>query len=442
VRAYLRSQLWFVPAVCIAAAVALSQITPILDRATAGAFAGRLNVDSVRSGLSATASGMIAFTGFVFAINMFQIQFGSTALSPRLLRLLRQDGLTKAALGTFTATFVYALATLIEVGSSRSNFVPGVSWVFSIVLLLSSIAAFLLLLQRSGDKYRPTGVLKTIARAGRHAIDDAYPTPLDGDDRTLAELPTTNLDGPTRVVRHTGPPAVVTAVDFELAVEIARREQAVIWLVPRVGHFLVDGAPLFRVLGGSSRSDRNLCRSVTFSEERTVDQDPLFAVRLLVDVAIKALYTHDPTTVVQVLDHLDVLLHELASRRLGSGHVTDRLGAVRLVYPLPSWDDYLQLAVEEIRLFGAGSPQVLRRLRALLIDLHDHVELARRPAVSRELAHLDETVALSFSNPTERAVANIPDRQGLGSGSWAPASEQNSLDPESPGWSASSPPAS
>jgi hypothetical protein len=38
----------------------------------------------------------------------------------------------------------------------------------------------------------------------------------------------------------------------------------------------------------------------------------------------------------------------------------------RLVIPGRSWEDYLQLAVTEIREYGATSTQVCRRLRALL----------------------------------------------------------------------------
>ncbi|MFZ0216718.1 MAG: DUF2254 domain-containing protein [Candidatus Dormiibacterota bacterium] len=423
IRTSLRGQLWVVPALCIVGALVLAEITPILDRATARFFDGRVDVDSVRSGLSATASGMLAFTGFVFAITLLQVQFGSSALSPRIPRLLRRDGLTKAALGTFTATFVYSLETLVEVGADQSNFVPGVSWCCSIVLLLGSLVAFLLLLQRSADRYRVGGVLQAVSVAGQVAIDEVHPCAADPDrDERAGPRGPVSKGNPTRVLRHLGRPATLAAFDFDGAVKLAEQQDATLWLVPNLGDFLVEGSPFLLVQGGTAQLDRRMRRAATFGDEPMIDQDPSFALRLLVDIAVKSISSaHDPTSATQVLDRLEDLLGRLGARSLGSGQVADSSGVIRLYYSMPTWTDYLELALEEIRLYGSGAPQVLRRMRALLDDLHRRVLPFRRPAVEGQLARLDQTVEQSFPSAAERMVASVPDRQGLGSGTRAPA---------------------
>ena len=92
-------------------------------------------------------------------------------------------------------------------------------------------------------------------------------------------------------------------------------------------------------------------------EERTFEQDPKYAIRLLVDIAIKALSPaiNDPTTAVQALDQIEDLLLRLGRRRLEIGEFRDRDGQLRLVVPSPTWEDFLRLAFDEIRYCGARS---------------------------------------------------------------------------------------
>jgi uncharacterized membrane protein len=152
------------------------------------------------------------------------------------------------------------------------------------------------------------------------------------------------------------------------------------------------------------------------TDERTIDQDPLYALRLLVDIATRALSpaVNDPTTAVQALDRIEAILLLLATHRLDVGAVRDEEGDVRLVVPLPRWEDYLAVAITEIRQYGASSTQVARRLRAVLSDLLQDVPASRRPALAHQLALLDDVVTRAFPDTDERAFALVADRHGLG----------------------------
>jgi uncharacterized membrane protein len=137
----------------------------------------------------------------------------------------------------------------------------------------------------------------------------------------------------------------------------------------------------------------------------------------LVDIAIKALSPaiNDPTTAVQAIDQIEDLLYRLGRRALDAGCVRDDQGVLRLIFPTPTWEDYLTLAFDEIRQFGASSVQVMRRLRSALLGLMDSVTEAERQAVvQRYLQHLNLVVEHSMLDAEDQVMALQEDRQGLG----------------------------
>jgi uncharacterized membrane protein len=158
-------------------------------------------------------------------------------------------------------------------------------------------------------------------------------------------------------------------------------------------------------------------RAVRLARERTFEQDPKYPLRLLVDIAIKALSPaiNDPTTAVQAIDQIEDLLRRLGRGDLDAGYARDADGKLRLVYPMPTWEDYLTLAFDEIRQYGAASVQVMRRLRSTLIELAASLTSPERAdAVRRYLAHLDLVIERSPLDDHDRITARQEDRQGLG----------------------------
>ena len=153
---------------------------------------------------------------------------------------------------------------------------------------------------------------------------------------------------------------------------MAKDANGVVELVPRVGDFVAKGEPLFRLYGGTNWIGENRLRAqVAFGPERTIDQDPAFAFRVIVDVAIKALSAaiNDPTTAVLALDQLHRLLRQVGRRHLHDDAVFDSRGALRLISATPDWEDFVQLTFSEIRLYGAANFQISRRIRAMIEDL-------------------------------------------------------------------------
>ena len=173
----------------------------------------------------------------------------------------------------------------------------------------------------------------------------------------------------------------------------------------------------FRLYGGAGAiDDRQLRAAVALGSERTVEQDPTFAFRILVDIAIKALSPaiNDPTTAVLAIDQLHRLLRRVGLRHLRGEEICDETGEPRLIFRTPNWEDFVHLTCTEIRHCGAGSIQIMRRMRSMLENLMQTLPPHRHAELRQQLELLDRTIEEHYSFPEDRALARIPDPQGLG----------------------------
>ncbi len=162
-------------------------------------------------------------------------------------------------------------------------------------------------------------------------------------------------------------------------------------------------------------------RSKWCTKEKSARSWWAFAIRMLVDVAIKALSpaVNDPTTAVQVIDRIEDLLRYASSKRLTAGFVTDSGGTVRVIYRTPTWDDLVELALVEIRAFGAAQYQVTRRMFALFDSLLNDLPVKRHPQIVKQRDLLNAAIDAVMPS-SQRAEALVSDRQGLGLASRGP----------------------
>jgi uncharacterized membrane protein len=250
---------------------------------------------------------------------------------------------------------------------------------------------------------------------GRNVILSVYPEGALSHGYASSDRPAGSLGEPTLTVPNPAD-GVVVAVHMRGLFDVARRAGCVIEIVPQVGDFVAAGDPLFRTyLGGAGLPARVFTDCIALGAERTMRQDPLFVFRIVVDIANKALSRaiNDPTTAVLAIDHIHHLLRTVGNRSLQDGIVRDAAGQVRLMYRTPDWDDFVFLAITEIRQFGWESIQVVRRLRAMLENLIQTLPERRRPPLRHELELLQRTI-MRFADPEDRALAEISDVQGVG----------------------------
>lgn len=419
-RRHQKIRVWRLPTLIVLAAMFFSWWNAYLDRELSadGAYTAlaphlRFDVGAVASLLSAVSSGMIAFTGFVFTIVLLSVQFGTSAFSPRLIPLFLRDRVVRAALGIFMATFIYSLLVALRLGTRTSNYEPLLSTLFAVGLSMVSVLFFFLLIGRVVDLLRVVRLLTRVANASARRIDQTHPRPHDGSEAPPCVMP--EDDDSLHYELHSGRSGVLLGVDLQRLAQIAEKADVCLELVHSPGDYVPSGSTLCRIYGKGTVSRRAFQRQFAFGDERDLADDPAFGFRVLVDVAIKALSPaiNDPTTAIQALDRIEDLLVRLVRRDLGAGSIRGRDGTLRLVYLTPGWADYLALATDEVRHYGADSIQVVRRLRALLQRLLGVCPPDRAGPISERLIALDAT-ALRFDQPLDRALALMPDPQGIG----------------------------
>jgi uncharacterized membrane protein len=332
--------------------------------------------------------------------------------SPRIVQTFLQDKPSQIAIGLFVATFAHAMLAMREVNFEAKT-VPGVAIVVAFVLVVLSIIVLVIYVDHIGKSLRVSSLIELVGKATRRTLDERYPDRGAHEDRPA---------GPSICAPHSG---VVSHLDEAELVATARDADVVLELCAGLGSFVPAGSTLVRVRsdgGGDVDTDR-VVAAVVLGLDRSLDQDVSYGLRLLVDIAERSLADSpflDPTTAVQALDRLHDCLRQLAARPFPSGELRDDDGRVRVVVPVMTWDDYVQLAFEEIRLAGAGSPQVARRLQDVLRDLLDVAPPERRGVLEAELDLLDATIDDRARDMRDAALALVPDRQGLGMGGRAP----------------------
>ncbi len=408
-------QLWLIPTLYAAISVIGGVVLPRLESKYLG-ISLDLSVSSAQAYLSAVSSGMMALTGIVFSIAFVLVQFNAVVYSPRLVIWFARDRLLFHSLGVFVATFIYSLSTLAWIDRAGAAAVPAFSCMFVAAMLGTSVLLLALLVQRLNN-LQITQVLHAIGDIGREVIGATY-RPGSPLPRNIATRSPRRLPGAAALtIRHVGRPRSVTSIDIEGLVEQARQSNGVIVVDCAVGDTVLEETSLLRLYGDRTGiSEERLRGAIRMADQRTFEQDPKYALRLLVDIAIKALSPaiNDPTTAVQAIDQIEDLLRRLARCDLETCEAHDRSGAVRVVYQMPSWGDYLALAFDEIRQFGLSSIQVMRRLRAALAELADCVGSDRARLVTAYLKHLDADIDRSAFDPLDRVAARVEDRQGLG----------------------------
>jgi uncharacterized membrane protein len=412
-RRVLRTSLWVVPLICLVGGIGLSAATIAIDRRFQGlvptSFTGSPN--SARQVLSTVASSMMTLITLVLTVTTVTVQLAMGQFSPRIVRALLHDSPSQLSHGLFMATFAYALLGIREVENAAQgrDAVPGLTVVVAYALVLASIVTLVLYVNHASDALRVAGLIDLVGDELRANLDRAYPA-----------SPAQRGPGDDRVVCAPNP-GVLVDWDTDGLVDVARRADCTLELVPARGDFVPAGAPLLRVLDGSGPiavPERRLRDLVTLGSERVHGEDAAYAFRKLVDIAERAIADpfNDPTTAVQAIDRLHDCLRQLAPRPFPPGVRHDADGRLRLIVPTLSWDGYVRLAFDEIRLAGAASPQVARRLRAALADVRTVAPPERHGALDRQVRLLDAALPRRYDDEPDAVAAATADPQGIGSG--------------------------
>ncbi len=406
---------WVIPVTGLLVAVVVDWLVHATDEAFADS-AAELTLLSPSSAVTLLASiggGMITFTGFVFSLVLLIIQFGSSSYSPRTVSYFLRSRVTQSVLAIFVATSTYAFLALISIGSAgRDTYVPVLGVLVCLVFLLASLVAFLALIQNVAGRIRVDALLSDLGRVARRALPQRVPA---GGELVAGLDPAPEVAGGGVVVRHRGDSGQIVGIDVAGAVRMAARSGVEVLFQVRVGDGIAPGTRVALVAADSVVEQFDRC--VLVHRERSLKYDPLYALRILTDVGLRALSPaiNDPTTAVRALDEVEAVLRAAAPLPLGPVRI--RAGAGSVVVRGATWSDVVDLAIWEVLEAGLTAPQVTRRISALLSDLLTDLPAERHAPLLRYRQRLHEAVTESVQ-PRDAGPWLVGDNQGIGGGRW------------------------
>jgi uncharacterized membrane protein len=419
----LRTNLWLVPGIEVLAAIALFVATTSLDRAayhgdfTLPSWVISGTADAARQILTAIAAAVITVVGVVFSIILVTLTLASTQFGPRMLRNFVRDRGTQLTLGTFVATFVYAVLVLVSIGPGpRGAFVPHVGVTTTLALMVAALGVLIYFIHHTATSIQLPQVIASIAGDLSAAIEEQGGPAARADSRGVgresgpaaAEL-LARMEAGGGVVRAPVS-GYLQVVRHDILVSFAAEANAVIALNYRPGHFLVQGHP-YAVVWPPEAADRvsdALGRAHITGPYRTLTQDVSFGVDQLVEIGIRALSAavNDTFTALTCIDWLGDSLCKITARWHPERVHRDGAGFIRVITADPSHERLVQRAFEKIRQASMGMPAVMIRQLDSVTKIMAETSTAGQRRVLLEQAGM-------IARAAERSVPEAADRDDV-----------------------------
>ncbi len=396
-----QSSYWFVPSLMTATALLLASVLLAVDRRAPDwvrglAFIAASQPEGARQLLATVAGSMITVAGVTFSITLLMVTFASAQLGPRLVpRFLRDRG-NQVVLGMFIATFIYCLIVLRTVRSSAESgdeiaFVPHLAISVAVLLALFSVAVLIYFLNHVPALINASSVVGLLGSELLVRLERDFPA----INESVTKLAWPLEEGERDEIRLTEPGGYLRIVDYDGLVALASRVNRRIAILIAPGNFCVRGAPIALVYGGPLEEPAALELRGLFSwgGDRTPDQDILFLVEQLAEIAGKALSTgiNDQFTAMLCIDQMERVLCAAAMRR-DPEPVRGTEGVARVFATHVSLPEVADCFLLPLRQFARGDVITTRRLIAMLDSCID-CQFSDSPLLKRLRAHRDTVLA-------------------------------------------------
>lgn len=431
----LKDSLWYRPALMTLAALVLSLLTVQLDiylfshRKIELPWLFQGGSEGARGVLTAIAGTMMTVATTAFSVTLVALQLGSSQFSPRILRSFTGDTGNQLVLGIFIATFAYSLSVLRTVRSETENFagfVPTVSVTIAVLLAFAAIGSLIFFFHHATRTIQASVVIDRTYTDSRKLIARTRERHAEANRRVLPEAMT--------LPEHFSPLAVVKSnasgylrdphIDEVLA--IANANSVVLEIHVGVGEYINPGTHLATIWrdrrdhvsdGDDSAAMNDKIRDCfEFGMERTLEFDTVFGLQQLTDISLFALSPgkNDPTTAHSVIDRVGSTLIELEGISGQQVACVDEEGSIRLLYPIPTYEEFVRLPFDQLRHYGAADPNIVSHALETL------QQVARQ--VTPEHAAIMQQLAIEFVQGADRSRWVPADSQRVESAAaWAMA---------------------
>jgi uncharacterized membrane protein len=359
---------WLVPALMVLAGVLAAVGLVDLDR---NGLVPQSLIDSAwlynggatgaRTLLGAVASSTIGVAGTVFSITIAALSLAAGQMGPRLLHNFTRDRGNQITLGVFLGTFSYALMVLRSVRTpNEGEFVPHLSLSIGILLAFVCVATLVFFVGHMAGRINVDTVIEFVSRDVHATVQR-----LTVEQRQPAPPPAAfwNNAVPTADPRR----GYLQQLDEDGLADWAAEHNTAIRLLVRPGDYVFPGAAIAMVSRPVAGADAAIRNATALGPQRVSSADLEFAVRQLVEVAVRALSPgiNDPHTAISVLDRLGAALCDIVPLHLPTG-VSIRGGGPVLVVPSVDYGGLVDAMFHLIRQNAAHSPAVLIRMLEVL----------------------------------------------------------------------------
>jgi uncharacterized membrane protein len=411
----LRTSYWFVPALMALAAGALALLVlgvdhrepEWIDPARWWLYGG--DHEGARSVLGVIVGSMISVISVVFSITIVTLTLASGQFGSRILRSFLRDTGNQITLGTFIATFTYALVVLGTVqGEEGREFVPALAVTVGMLLVFASLGVLIFFIHHVATSIQADIVIRGVSMELRDAIERLYPEGLGEEIGAQASAPPGAFLPPRFEEEALEVQAdradYLQAVDEESLMQLAEEEDLVVRIRKRPGDFVMEGEVLAEAYRGAESPEAllpGLRRLFVQGKSRTMSQDAAFGIDQLVEIAVRALSTgiNDPSTAATCVDRLSAALRVLASRQFPEPARFDAEGRMRVLAVTPTFSGLLDNAFDRIRANAGSSAAVLSRILEGIEKIAEGARTEEHLAALRR--HADRTLEVGEESLSE-----------------------------------------
>ena len=411
----LRSSFWFVPSLILVANIALAVALIEVDSVGSDRWLAQWprlfgsGPEGALQMMSTLAGSMMSVLGITFSMTLVALALASSQYTSRILGNFMGSHVTQVTLGIFAGIFAYCLVVLKTIRSGNVEFVPGLAVFFAFVLALVGIVVLVFFIHHIASSIQASSIIASITQDTITSIDRLFPEKLGHgpDEDEDQDLVHQSLAERTW---HTVPAQVngyIQHVNNDALLRLARERKTIVRMERGIGAFVVQNTALASLALEEpldQETIKALNNAYSVGRHRTIEQDPAYGIRQLVDMAMKALSpgVNDTSTAVMCIDYLMAILAQLASRKFPASlrYEGDEL---RVITIAPTFSGLLVEAFDQIRGSAVGNVAIIARMLSALETLADlTVNPHRRRAIHEQMQWIAEVAGRTIESKHDR----------------------------------------
>lgn len=414
----LRSSFWFMPTLMVACSIVFAAALIEVDSAGSAQWLARwprlfgTGAEGARQMLATLAGSMMTVMGITFSMTLLALALASSQYTSRILRNFMRSRVTQVTLGIFAGIFVYCLIVLRTIHGGETEFVPSLAVFFAFILALGGVVILIYFIHHIASSIQASSIIASVAQETIASIDRLFPEK-PGHEFDEDEDPNQDqvLRSPDERSWYAVPAEVsgyIQSVDNGALLRLARDGKTIVRMEHGVGAFVVQNAALVSLALTYPPDQKTIAAlngAYSTSRHRTIEQDPAFGIRQIVDMALKALSpgVNDTSTAVMCVDYLMSILARLAGRPFPLSHRYEG-ETLRVIAIVPTFEGLLAEAFDQIRGSTAGNVAVMARMLGALHaigSLTTHPR--RRQALYEQVQWIAELADRSIESTHDRA---------------------------------------